>query len=37
MYGYKKITKEQFYRLGGFSNPALVRVTRNGEWAYYQK
>jgi hypothetical protein len=37
MYGYTKITKAQFYRLGGFSNPQLVRVTRDGDWAYYQK
>lgn len=31
----RRITKEQFYRLGGFSNRNLVRVTRAGDWAYY--
>lgn len=35
MRGYEKITKEQFYRIGGFSNPRCVRVTRDGDWAYY--
>jgi hypothetical protein len=35
MIGYTKISREQFYRQGGFSNPRLVRVTRNGVWAYF--
>ena len=33
----RKITKEQFYRLGGFSNPELVRLTRDGVWAYFER
>lgn len=37
MIGYRKISREQFYRYGGFANPSLVRVTRNGAWAYYQR
>lgn len=37
MKGYTKITKDQFYRYGGMSNPRLIRVTRNGEWVYFQK
>lgn len=34
MIGY---TKTQFYRYGGFSNPRLVRATRDGSYAYYQR
>jgi hypothetical protein len=37
MVGYTKITKKQFYALGGFSNPALVRKQAGKVWAYYQK
>lgn len=37
MFGYTKITKKEFYSMGGFSNPRLVRVTRNRTWAYYSK
>lgn len=37
MIGYTKITRESFYRGGGFSNPRFVRVTRNGEWAYFER
>lgn len=37
MLGYTKISKEQFYRYDGFSNPRLVRVTRNGNWAYFER
>lgn len=37
MTGYTKITKDQFYRYGGFSNTRLVRVTRDGAWAYFQR
>lgn len=36
MTGYTKITKEEFYKMGGFSNPRLVRVSRSGSWVYYQ-
>ena len=37
MLGYTKITKSEFYRMGGFSNPRLVRVgvVRGKGWAYY--
>jgi hypothetical protein len=31
----QKITKEQFYRLGGFSNPRLFRTMRDDEWTYW--
>jgi len=37
MIGYTKISKTQFYRMGGFSNPGLVGVTRGKSWAYYQR
>lgn len=32
-----RISKEKFYRGGGFSNPLYVRVTRGGRWAYYTR
>lgn len=35
MIGSTKITKKEFYRLGGFSNPYCVRVTRGKAWAYF--
>ncbi len=32
----ERITKEEFYRRGGFSNPILFRLqTRGGSWRYY--
>ena len=31
-----RITKNEFYELGGFSNPKLIRVTRKGSWSYYR-
>ena len=37
MNGYTKITKAEFYKMGGFSNPQLVRLSRSGVWVYYQK
>lgn len=37
MTGYTKITKEEFYNSGGFSNPRNVRVTRGKAWAHYQR
>lgn len=37
MVGYTKINKASFYVNGGFSNPSLIRVTRSGSWAYFQK
>lgn len=30
-----RISKQSWVRRGGFSNPRLARVTRNGRWAYY--
>lgn len=30
----RKLTKNQFYQRGGFSNPKLVRFSRGGVWAY---
>lgn len=35
MIGYKRITKREFYALGGFSNSRCVRVQRGKCWAYY--
>lgn len=37
MIGYTKISHEAFYRMGGFANPELVRVTRGGDWAYFKR
>lgn len=37
MIGHIRLSSAQFYRLGGPSNPRLVRVTRNGEWAYFMR
>lgn len=35
--GVEKITKVEFYKLGGFSNPALFRkADKRGTWAYYK-
>lgn len=33
---YIKITKKEFYRGGGFSNPNLFRKQSGNSWAYYQ-
>lgn len=35
MIGYTRITKEEFYRLGGFANTRCVRVQRGRSWAYF--
>lgn len=33
----RRITKRQWYELGGFANSRLFRKqARNGSWAYYQ-
>lgn len=37
MYGYRAITKQAFYRAGGFSNARLVRVSRGKGWAYFER
>jgi len=31
-----RITKKEFYRAGGLSNPALFRKQKNGVWYYYK-
>ena len=36
-HGYVRISKKNWDGLGGFANPKLCRVTRNGKWAYYSK
>lgn len=34
----ERITKVEFYQLGGFSNPELFRLqSRGGAWRYYRK
>lgn len=34
----ERITKVEFYRLGGFSNSQLFRLqSRGGAWRYYRK
>lgn len=35
MIGYTKISRQSFYRGGGFANPRHVRVTRGKAWAYF--
>lgn len=37
MIGHIKISKDQFYRLGGFSNPDLFRKEINGSWAHFKR
>lgn len=37
MTGYTKISRRDFYMLGGFAHPLLIRVTRSGSWAYYRR
>lgn len=35
--GVQKITKRDFYALGGLSNPALFRkADKRGAWRYYR-
>lgn len=35
MTGWTRITKAEWYRLGGFSNPSLYRIQRGKAWKYY--
>lgn len=35
MTGYIEISEREFYARGGFANSRCVRVTRDGEWAYF--
>jgi len=37
MIGYTQITREHFYKRGGFANPRLVRVTRGRGWSYFER
>lgn len=38
MLGSDKISKQEFYKLGGFANPMLWRKQQsNGVWAYYRR
>lgn len=37
MIGYTKVRRSTFYRMGGFANTRLVRVTRGGGWAYFKR
>jgi hypothetical protein len=37
MIGYTRITRREFYKRGGFSNPRCVRVTRSRAWAYFYR
>lgn len=32
---YHEISKREFYRRGGFSNPKLFRKQRGNGWSYY--
>lgn len=33
---YRKLSKSQWYDLGGFANPSLFRRDRGRGWEYYQ-
>lgn len=34
--GVERISKRQFYALGGLSHPGLFRKMRGGAWAYFK-
>lgn len=34
--GHTKISRAEFYRLGGFSNPDLFRKQRGNSWEYFR-
>lgn len=36
MTNYSRITRDEFYASGGFSNPALHRKMRSGKWTYWR-
>lgn len=36
MSGRLRITKREWYQLGGLKNPRLFRVDRYGYWEYYR-
>lgn len=33
---YREISKDEFYRCGGFSNHRLFRVEKSGTWKYFE-
>jgi hypothetical protein len=37
MIGYAQISKKDFYRSGGLSNPRNVRITRGHSWVYLRR
>jgi hypothetical protein len=37
MIGYRTISKREFYRYGGFSNPRCVRDQRGTRWMYFYR
>lgn len=37
MIGSTKITKKEFYKLGGLANPKLFRKSANGVWSYWKQ
>lgn len=37
MMNHTRIPRRMFYRMGGFANPRLVRVTRAKAWAYFER
>jgi hypothetical protein len=37
MIGYARITRRQFYVLGGFSRSDLVRTERGRCWSYWRR
>ena len=37
MKGYYRITKAEFYEMGGLSNPLLARRMISGKWQHYAR
>ena len=37
MIDYARISKQQFYEFGGFSNPRCVRRQIGNSWAYFYR
>jgi hypothetical protein len=35
--GYRQITREIFFRFGGFMNPYLIRVQQGNQWTYWER
>jgi len=36
-YAKRRISKDAFYRRGGFANMYLFRSMRNGRWMYWER